>query len=159
MENSVDINVKEIELLRVYSSKLRDFRNWNVGRAILIDRQLRKIREDYDEILKESERYQRLGEDANRYLQSRYDNAISEFGEECRTYVGSSDREMNSKCELLNERVDRLRQTIQTLQVKLENAGQKTKNFSLQALTNVDSSCQYIEGIVQALEDAKNIKK
>lgn len=154
-----DVNVKEIELLNVYGRKLHELRVGSVGVAMLLDRQLRKIRDDYTELANNLCRLRNSSTDDCRDLQKRYQSAIDECGEDAREIIGNTDLEIQLKLEVLQMRVDVIQNAIKTLQMKLENAGNKTKNYALQMNNMTDNCLAIIKRQTELLEKYKDLKK
>ena len=154
-----EVKVTEVDVLKAYSGKLNGLRNDCTALAIWLDRQIRKIRKDYDEVLTINERLHKgAGEDVE-YIKERYRRAINLCGEDSRDVIGTDDEKAEQKMEILQLRYETLRQHIQTLQMKLENAGLKTQSFATQLNTLTDSCVNYVNKYAEVLDQAKHIKK
>ena len=156
---AAEVQVTEVDVLKAYSGKLNGLRNDCTALAIWLDRQIRKIRKDYDEVLNVKERLYRGGEHNVEYIKERYQRAINLCGEDSREVIGNDDILAEQKLEILQLRYESLRQHIQTLQMKLENAGLKTQNFATQLNTLTDSCVNYVNKYAEVLEQAKQVKK
>ena len=154
-----EIKVTEVDVLKAYSGKLNGLRNDCTALAIWLDRQIRKIRKDYDEVLHIAERLHGNGESDARYIQERYQRAINLCGENSREVIGQDDLVAEQKNEILQLKYESLRQHVQDLQMKLENAGLKTQSFATQLNTLTDSCVNYVNKYAEVLDQAKNIKK
>ena len=154
-----DVNVKEIELLNVYGRKLHELRAASVGVAVLLDHQLRKIKDDYTELANNLSRLSNNSAETCRDIQERYQRAIKDCGEEAREIIGTTDLEAQLKLEVLQVRVETTQNAIKTLQMKLKNAGNKTKNYVLQMNNMTDNCLSIIKRQTELLEKYKDLKK
>lgn len=156
---AAEVQVTEVDVLKAYSGKLNGLRNDCTALAILLDRQIRKIREDYEEVLSVKERLYKGCEGNVEYIKNRYQRAINLCGERSRKVIGKDDMKAEQKMEILQLRYESLRQHIQDLQMKLENAGLKTQNFATQLNTLTDSCVNYVNKYAEVLDQAKQVKK
>ena len=79
-----DINVKEIEVLRAYCSKLNDFKTGTSAVGLLVARQIDKIKDDLNERQREAQMFMDFVEDKANSVISRYDYAL----DKCRDRLG-----------------------------------------------------------------------
>lgn len=156
---AAEVQVSEVDVLKAYSGKLNGLRNDCTALAIWLDRQIRKIRKDYDEVLTMNERCSQGSEHDVEYVKERYQRAINLCGEDSRDVIGMDDMKAEQKLEILQLRYESLRQHVQDLQMKLENAGLKTQSFATQLNTLTDSCVNYVNKYAEVLDQAKNIKK
>ena len=154
-----EIQVTEVDVLRAYSGKLNGLRNDCTVLAIGLDPQIRKIKDDYDDVMRDMQSMQQSAEEDTRYIKERYQRAIDICGEDSRDVIGMDDMEAEHKLEILQLKYDSLRQHVQELQMKLGNAGLKTQNFAAQMNTLTDSCVAYVNRYAEVLEQAKGIKK
>ena len=84
---AADVQVTEIDVLKTYSSKMTGLRNDSIALAVLLDRQIRKMREDYDKLLADMRRAQHNVEDNTRLIVERYEHAMNNCGEEARPVI------------------------------------------------------------------------
>ena len=154
-----EVKVTEVDVLKAYSGKLNGLRNDCTVLAIALDLQIRKIRDDYDKVMRDMQRMCQSAEEDTRYIKDRYQRAINICGEDSRDVIGMDDIEAEHKLEILQLKFDSLRQHVQDLQMKLENAGLKTQNFAVQMNTLTDSCVAYVNRYAEVLEQAKGIKK
>ena len=156
---AAEVKVTEVDVLKAYSGKLNGLRNDCTVLAIGLDPQIRKIRKDYDEVMRDMQRMCQSAEGDVNYIKQRYQRAIEICGEDSREVIGMDDIEAEHKLEILQLKFDSLRQHVQDLQMKLENAGLKTQNFAAQMNTLTDSCVAYVNRYAEVLEQAKGIKK
>ena len=151
-----DIDVKEIAVLKAYCSKLNNFKDGTTAVGVLIDRQIRKIKSDLKDKRHEADNnMNNIKEQADKVI-SRYDYALSQCSN-ARPYIGETDRDCKDKIREAEELVAQISDKIRQLETELENAGQHTKNFSLQVL-NMTESCQTkINKTIASLETYKGI--
>lgn len=154
---AADVQVSEIDVLKAYSSKMNGLRNDSVALAVLLDRQIRKMIEDYNEVLSEMNRILSQAESDCRYTVDRYKRAIDTCGEDARPTIGNSDIEAQHKLEMLRIILETLRNTIQNLQMKMKNAGLKTQNYAAQMGTLADACISYVNRYTQALQQYKDL--
>lgn len=154
---AADVQVSEIDVLKAYSSKMNGLRNDSVALAVLLDRQIRKMIEDYDEVLSEMNRILSQAESDCLYTVDRYKRAIDTCGEDARLTIGNSDIEAQHKLEKLRIILETLRNTIQNLQMKMKNAGLKTQNYAAQMGTLADACISYVNRYTQALQQYKDL--
>lgn len=150
-----DVNVKEIDLLKTYSGKLGELKDYSLASTVLIYRQVEKIKADLEQQLKEAKRLQYLTEEKSRYIVQCYKTIIDETGEESRSVIGSSDLEAVQINDNMNIRIEQLEDNIRRLQTLLENVFQHTKNYGLQVTEMVDSCKNTLSNQIQALEEYK----
>ena len=120
---AADVQVSEIDVLKAYSGKMNGLRNDSIALAVLLDRQIRKMVEDYDRVLSDMQRMLQSGEEDCQYTVDRYDRAINMCGEEARSAIGNSDLEAQQKLEMLRMRVESVQNMVRNLQMKLLNPG------------------------------------
>lgn len=156
---AADVNVTEIDALKAYSRKLHELRTGGIGVAVLLDRQLRKIQEDYENRLHALQRLLNKCEEDYKALQSRYQSAITACGEESREVIGNTDLEAEIKLEAMRSRIAMVKNNIQRLQTLLQNAGNKTKNYQLQMNNMTDNCRAFIKRETTLLEQYKDLKK
>ena len=158
---AADVQVSEVDVLKAYSGKMNGLRNDSIALAVLLDRQIRKMIEDYDRILSDIQRMLQSGEEDSRYLQERYRSAMARctYGEEARPIIGNSDLEAQQKLELLRMRVETTRNAIKNLQMKLKNAGLKTQNYAAQMDTLANACISYVNRYAEKLQQYKDLKK
>lgn len=156
---AADVQVSEIDVLKAYSSKMNGLRNDSIALAVLLDRQIRKMIEDYDEVLRQIERLLQSGEEDCQYTVDRYDRAINMCGEEARSAIGNSDLEAQQKLEMLRMRVESVQNMVRNLQMKLKNAGLKTQNYAARMDTLADACISYVNRYAEKLQEYKDLKK
>lgn len=156
---AADVQVSEIDVLKAYSCKMNDLRNKSVALALLLDVQIRKMIEDYEEVLATMQRMLQSGEEDCQYTVDRYDRAINMCGEEARSAIGNSDLEAQQKLEMLRMRVESVQNMVRNLQMKLKNAGLKTQNYAAQMDTLANACISYVNRYAEKLQEYKDIKK
>lgn len=156
---AADVQVTEIDVLKTYSSKMNGLRNDSIALAVLLDRQIRKMREDYDEILSRANRLQQNAKDDTRLIQERYQRAIDLCGEDAREVIGMDDIQAEQKNEIMQVRYESIKRNIQNLQMKLKNAGLKTQNYAAQMDTLADACISYVNRYAEVLQQYKDMKK
>lgn len=156
---AADVQVSEVDVLKAYSGKMNGLRNDSIALAVLLDRQIRKMIEDYEEVLAAMQREAESAEGACHDLERRYERAFSLCGEGARSVVGNSDMEAKQKVELLKTKMDMTRNTIQNLQMKLKNAGLKTQNYAAQMDTLANACISYVNRYAEKLQEYKEIRK
>lgn len=156
---AADVQVSEIDVLKAYSGKMNGLRDDSIALAVLLDRQIRKMIEDYDCVLSDMQQMLHDEELNVSYLNHRYDRALRECGEDARLAIGNSDIEMQQKLEMLQTRIETVRNTIQNLQMKLKNAGLKTQNYAARMDTLADACISYVNRYAEKLQEYKNFKK
>ena len=158
---AADVQVSEIDVLKAYSSKMNGLRNDSIALAVLLDRQIRKMIEEYDNVLSNMQRMLQSGEEDSRYLQERYRSAMDRctYAKEARPIIGESDIEAKQKLGLLRMRVDIVRSNVKSLQMKLKNAGLKTQNYAAQMDTLADACISYVNRYAEKLQQYKDLKK
>ena len=154
-----DVDISEINVIAAYATKLKDFQTWNMGRCILIDRQIRKIKEDLDNKKQTAQDLLRVGEERSNNVERRYDLALRMCNDGCRSKIGNSDTEIRQKLEILQMRYEQIQRSVEQLQLVLDNAGQRTKTYGLNMTNLADGSTQYLAELVAALEKLKEVKK
>ena len=154
-----DVDISEINVIAAYATKLKDFQTWNMGRCILIDRQIRKIKEDLDNKKQTAQDFLRVGEERSNTVERRYDLALRMCNDGYRSKIGNSDTEIRQKLEILHLRYEQIQRSVEQLQLVLDNAGQRTKTYGLNMTNLVDGSTQYLAELVAALEKLKEVKK
>ena len=156
---AADVQVSEVDVLKAYSGKMNGLRNDSIALAVLLDRQIRKMIEDYEEVLAAMQREVESAEGACRDVERRYERAFSLCGEGARSVVGNSDMEAKQKVELLKTKMEMVRNTIQNLQMKLKNAGLKTQNYAAQMDTLANACISYVNRYAEKLQEYKEIRK
>lgn len=156
---AADVQVSEIDVLKAYSGKMNGLRNDSIALAVLLDRQIRKMVEDYDRVLSDMQRMLQSGEEDCQYTVDRYDRAINMCGEEARSAIGNSDLEAQQKLEMLRMRVDSVQNMVRNLQMKLKNAGLKTQNYAARMDTLADACISYVNRYAEKLQEYKDLKK
>ena len=156
---AADVQVTEIDVLKTYSSKMNGLRNDSIALAVLLDRQIRKMKEDYDEILSITNRLQQNAKDDTRTIQERYQRAIDRCGENAREVIGMDDMQAEQKNEIMQVRYESIKRNIQNLQMKLKNAGLKTQNYAAQMDTLADACISYVNRYAEVLQQYKDLKK
>lgn len=156
---AADVQVTEIDVLKTYSSKMNGLRNDSIALAVLLDRQIRKMKEDYDEILSIANRLQQNAKDDTRLIQERYQRAIDLCGEDAREVIGMDDMQAEQKNEIMQVRYESIKRNIQNLQMKLKNAGLKTQNYAAQMDTLADACISYVNRYAEVLQQYKDMKK
>lgn len=156
---AADVQVTEIDVLKTYSSKMNDLRNDSIALAVLLDRQIRKMKEDYDEILSIANRLQQNAKDDTRLIQERYQRAIDLCGVDAREVIGMDDMQAEQKNEIMQVRYESIKRNIQNLQMKLKNAGLKTQNYAAQMDTLADACISYVNRYAEVLQQYKDMKK
>ena len=156
---AADVQVTEIDVLKTYSSKMNGLRNDSIALAVLLDRQIRKMKEDYDEILSITNRLQQNAKDDTRLIQERYQRAIDLCGEDAREVIGMDDMQAEQKNEIMQVRYESIKRNIQKLQMKLKNAGLKTQNYAAQMDTLADACISYVNRYAEVLQQYKDMKK
>lgn len=156
---AADVQVSEIDVLKAYSGKMNGLRNDSIVLAVLLDRQIRKIKEDYDKLLMDMRRAQRNVEDNTRLIVERYERAMNICGEEARPVIGTSDLVAQQKNEIMQVRYESILHNIQNLQMKLKNAGLKTQNYAAQMDTLADACISYVNRYAEKLQEYKDLKK
>lgn len=156
---AADVQVSEIDVLKAYSGKMNGLRNDSIALAILLDRQIRKMVEDYDRVLSDMQRMLQSGEEDCQYTVDRYDRAINMCGEEARSAIGNSDLEAQQKLEMLRMRVESVQNMVRNLQMKLKNAGLKTQNYAARMDTLADACISYVNRYAEKLQEYKDLKK
>ncbi len=156
---AADVQVSEIDVLKAYSGKMNDLRNDSIALAMLLDRQIRKMKEDYDEILSIANRLQQNAKDDTRLIQERYQRAIDLCGEDAREVIGTDDMQAEQKNEIMQVRYESIKRNIQNLQMKLKNAGLKTQNYAAQMDTLADACISYVNRYAEVLQQYKDMKK
>lgn len=156
---AADVQVTEIDVLKTYSSKMNGLRNDSIALAVLLDRQIRKMKEDYDEVLSIANRLQQNAKDDTRTIQERYQRAIDLCGEDAREVIGMDDMQAEQKNEIMQVRYESIKRNIQNLQMKLKNAGLKTQNYAAQMDTLADACISYVNRYAEVLQQYKDMKK
>jgi hypothetical protein len=156
---AADVQVSEVDVLKAYSGKMNGLRNDSIALAVLLDRQIRKMIEDYDRILSDMQRMLQSGEEDCQYTVDRYDRAINMCGEEARSAIGNSDLEAQQKLEMLRMQVESVQNMVRNLQMKLKNAGLKTQNYAAQMDTLANACISYVNRYAEKLQEYKDIKK
>ena len=156
---AADVQVSEIDVLKAYSGKMNGLRNDSIALAVLLDRQIRKMIEDYDKVLSEMHNMYSTAESDCRYLERRYERAFTICGEEARPVVGNSDIEARQKLELMEMKMEMVRNSIQNLQMKLKNAGLKTQNYAARMDTLANACISYVNRYAEKLQQYKDLKK
>ena len=156
---AADVQVSEIDVLKAYSGKMNGLRNDSIALAVLLDRQIRKMVEDYDRVLSDMQRMLQSGEEDCQYTVDRYDRAINMCGEEARSAIGNSDLEAQQRLEMLRMRVESVQNMVRNLQMKLKNAGLKTQNYAARMDTLADACISYVNRYAEKLQEYKDLKK
>lgn len=156
---AADVQVSEVDVLKAYSGKMNGLRNDSIALAVLLDRQIRKMIEDYDNVLSDMQRMLQSGEEDCQYTVDRYDRAINMCGEEARSAIGNSDLEAQQKLEMLRMQVESVQNMVRNLQMKLKNAGLKTQNYAAQMDTLANACISYVNRYAEKLQEYKDIKK
>lgn len=156
---AAEVQVSEVDMLKLYSRKLNGLRNDCTGGALWVANSCHKIKKDYDEVLTINERLHNGSEHDVEYVKERYRRAINLCGEDSREVIGDDDMIAEQKMEIMQLRYESLRHHIQDLQMKLENAKLKSLNFVAQMNTLTDSCVNYVNKYAEVLEQAKQIKK
>lgn len=150
-----DIDVKELAVLNAYSSKINDFKTGTTAVGALIDRQIRKIKDDLANKKNQASNSMNFVEEQADKVISRYDYALGKC-ENARLYIGETDLECKSKIKDAELIVERINDKIRQLSTELENAGLHTKNFCLQVL-NMTEACQNkMKQNITALEEYRD---
>ena len=138
---------------------MNGLRNDSINLAMLLDRQIREMKEDYDEILSIANRLQQNAKDDTRTIQERYQRAIDLCGENAREVIGTDDMQAEQKNEIMQVRYESIKHNIQNLQMKLKNAGLKTQNYAAQMDTLANTCISYVNRYAEVLQQSENIKK
>lgn len=152
-----DINVKDIEALKLYKSKLGEFNNGCTAIGALIDVQIRRIKEDLNRRLNSSRNIFRKAEDDAKGVIRRYETALSRC-ENARHYIGETDLECKQKIQEAKIVQEQIESQIQRLRIELENTGLQTKNFCLQVCNMVDSCQSHLDTNIMGIEQYKEQK-
>jgi len=147
-----DIDVKQIDILRTYTSKLGDFKTGCTVVGALIDKQIRSIKDDVASTANDARVALEYSADYVDEVTRRYDRALSKCNN-ARAYIGETDLEcksMYSEAEVLKTQIDG---HIRDLMTELDNAGLHTKNFCLQVLNMVDGCQTQMNNNISALEN------
>ena len=151
-----DIDVKEIAVLRAYCSKLNDFKVGTTAVGRLIDRQIKKIKSNFDDKRHEASNNMNYVKEQGDKVISRYDYALSQC-DNARPYIGETDRDCKDKIREAEDLVAQISEKIRQLETELENAGQHTNNFCLQVL-NMTENCQTkMNKTIASLETYKDV--
>ena len=157
---AADINVAKVEFLKAYCGKLNGIRNdTTILAGFLRLNRIPKIKKYYEGILSDARRLQQNAKDDTRLIQERYQRAIDLCGENARDVIGMDDVKVAQKMEILQMKYESLRQHIQDLQTKLENAGLKTQDYGFQINTLTDACIGSVRQYAELLEQANNVKK
>ena len=156
---AADVQVSEIDILKAYSGKMNGLRKDSIALAALLDRQLRKMQEDYEKRLYSLRRILDNSEEDCKAIQNRYQSAITACGEDSRVVIGNTDIEAQSKVEAMRSRVEMVRNNIQRLQTLLQNAGLKTQNYAVQMDSLSNSCVAFVNRYAEVLQQSKDIKK
>lgn len=146
-----DVAVKEVAVLKAYGSKLGDFKTGSTIVGALIDRQIRKIKDDLSDKSNDVRNTYHFIEEHARKVIDLYDFAMSKCAN-ARPYIGETDYECRNKLKEAEMLVEQINSQIRQLQTELENAGQHTKNFCLQVRNMVDGCQSSLNGIVDKLD-------
>lgn len=154
-----EVNVSEIEGLRWYAGRINGIRNDSYAVAILLDRQIRKIKKDYDSKLNDMERVLRSATGDCEYLKERYHRATNLCGKEAREAIGWSDKDAQTKLAELEMTVQQVRKNIQDLQTKLTNAGLKTQNYAIHMNNMANAGIEFLKEYADRLQQYKDLTK
>ena len=135
-----DVDVKEIAVLKAYSSKLNDFMSGTTVVGALVDKQIRSLKDDLSTWRHDAANGLHAAQEQADKVISRYDYALSRCSN-ARPYIGETDYECKAKLREAEEIVERINDKIRRLETELENAGIHTKNFCLQTINMVEG-CQ-----------------
>lgn len=150
-----DIHVKELSVLNAYSSKLNDFKAGTIAVGALLDRQIRKIKDDLSNKKNQAVNSMHFVEDEADKVISRYDYALRQC-ENARPYIGETDFECKGKIKDAEQLAERINDKIRQLNTELENAGLYTKNFCLQVANMTDACRNKMQQNIVALEEYKD---
>jgi len=151
-----DVNVKQSEVLKVYSTKLVDFRSVTAAGSALVFRQAGKHIEHYERLKREMELELRNAREFADHVRYRYENAFSQGAtEDDRYYIGDSDEEANHKLEQLNEAYEELCRTIRNMETKLENIREKTKTYGSQMYEMCTRSSDMLKQRAEIIDNYK----
>ncbi len=153
-----DINVKQIEFLQAYISRLQDYKAFTMGGGALIDKRLREIVHDIDSSVDGVTGMVSSSQRVCENLESRYNYATNECGEMSREVIGYSDRKAESKMDELEELSNKIRRDVQDFHAKMERMGQTTSTYARETISLLDNSNRFLMQFAQSLEQAVNIK-
>lgn len=156
---SDDINVKEIALLKTYISKLQEVRDIQIARSLLIERHVCKELSIISDRLSSLNNLAGQGNEHERSMFSRYQNATTKLSDNqsLRNVIGHSDFDMQKLNREFQDKISNIRRLTEQYILKLEETRQKTKTFSLESMTNIESSLDYIGKVTENLEGIKQI--
>ena len=128
---AIDLQVKEIDVLKKYVSQLDAFRRGVLSCGGFIDRHIRNIKKDLenkktDMLTKQRSAARTTDELVNRYKPVRQDTSLQ--GVEC---VGTSDYDIQAKYQALEAAVNDYNKSIDQINDKMAEIGQRTKTFCL----------------------------
>lgn len=152
-----DLEVKQVDVLKAYTNKLSEFKAGClrvVGAGALIDVQIRNIKDDLKDKANDARNiHDHSHEEAERVI-SRYETALSHC-RKARPIIGDSDRECKHKLQEIDAMCEQINNLMQQLKMELENAGQHTKNFCLQAINMLDGCSSRMQKMIEAAEKYK----
>ncbi len=123
-----DVLVKDIAVVKMYNTKLNDFRGAVIAGGALIDRQIRKIQSQMEQKKSYALADQRKAardkdRTVDRYKPIRTENYP---GSEV---VGTSDHQISAKYQALEAAVSDYNRTVDQIRDKMAEIGQRTKTF------------------------------
>lgn len=152
-----DVEVKEIEGLKLYRNRLNDFKTGTTAVGALIDRQIRKIKGDLSDKRNTVRMNLRtVEENADKVIQ-RYEYALYRCPN-ARPYIGETDIECKEKIKDAEHLAERINDKIRQLETELENAGIHTKNFCLQVINMAEGCQSKLNQNIDRLEAYKQIQ-
>ena len=152
-----DINVKEIEVLRAYCSKLNDFKSGTSAVGLLVARQIDNIKDDLKGRQREAQQFMDSVEEKANSVISRYDYALDKCPS-ARNLIGETDLDCKAKIHEAEEIMQSIKYKMRKLDTELENARQHTKNFCLQVINMTDSCQNQMNRTITALEAYKETR-
>lgn len=152
-----DINVKEIEVLRAYCSKLNDFKTGTSAVGLLVARQIDKIKDDLKDRQRVAQQFMDFVEEKANSVISRYDYALDKCPS-ARGQIGETDLDCKANIRKAEDIMQSIKGKIRQLDTELENAQQHTKNFCLQVINMTDSCQNQMNRTITALEAYKETR-
>lgn len=152
---AADIDISRLDVVREYNSKLKKFRLVALACGALIDKQIRKVKsqqENRKNLVKS--RFSSCQEDqrymANRYKPIRKESILN--GE----VAGETDHQIDAKLATLEAAVNEYNRTLEDINNKMMEIGQRTKTFCLILDSETMGCNQKMEEMIALMEEYKH---
>lgn len=152
-----DVHVSDITVVKEYSSKLNAFRVATLACGAIIDKQIRDIKSKLDGKKSQTRSAQQGAASAKDQLVRRYEPIRREPLPGCEV-AGNSDYDVQLKYQELEAAVNDFNKTIDLINDKMTEIGQRTKTFCTIFDSEVVGYNRKLQDTITIMDSMKNMK-